>query len=338
MSKAVFIHGPHDVRVGPYQPPPPRNDTVMLKVAAVGLCGSDLHYYKDGGIGAAVIAKPFVPGHEFAGHLVNDEPALGLPRGALVAVDPNRACGQCEYCLAGHANLCPKVEFIGAPPFDGAMTETIAVPSELVVPIPQGFTPLQAVMLEPLGVAIHAIDLAKPRLGESVALIGCGPIGLLILEVLKVAGAGDVFAIDPIETRRDFALKLGAKRAGSSVKDIVQWSNGAGYPLVIEATNSPDGFNDAVLAAKIGGRVVLVGIPDGNSYTLDAAQARRRGLKIKFSRRMGHVYPRAIDLVAQGKVDVVSMVTNEFALDDAPEAFRLHAEGAPGVIKSLIVP
>lgn len=338
MSKAVFIHGAHDVRVGPYEPPPPRNDSVMLKVAAVGLCGSDLHYYKDGGIGAAVIAKPFVPGHEFAGYLVNDEAKLGLARGTLVAVDPNRACGQCEYCLAGHANLCPKVEFIGAPPFDGAMTETIAVPSELVVPIPQSFTPLQGVMLEPLGVAIHAIDLAKPRLGESVALIGCGPIGLLILEVLNAAGAGDIYAVDPIETRRDFALKLGAKRAGSSVKDIAQWSNGKGYPLVIEATNSPDGFNDAVLAAKIGGRVVLVGIPDGNSYTLDAAQARRRGLKIKFSRRMGHVYPRAIDLVAKGKVDVVSMVTNEFALDDAPKAFRLHAEGAPGVIKSLIVP
>ena len=156
--------------------------------------------------------------------------------------------------------------------------------------------------------------------------------------MLKAAGAGDIFAIDPIETRRDFALKLGAKQVGSSVKDIAQWSKGAGYPLVIEATNSPDGFNDAVLAAKIGGRVVLVGIPDGNSYTLDAAQARRRGLKIKFSRRMGHVYPRAIDLVAQGKVDVVSMVTNEFALDDAPKAFKLHAEGAPGVIKSLIVP
>ena len=151
MSKAVFIHGAHDVRVGPYTPPPPRNDSVMLKVAAVGLCGSDLHYYKDGGIGGAVITKPFVPGHEFAGYLVNDEAKLGLARGTLVAVDPNRACGACEYCLAGHANLCPKVEFIGAPPFDGAMTETIAVPSELVVPIPQSFTPLQGVMLEPFG-------------------------------------------------------------------------------------------------------------------------------------------------------------------------------------------
>jgi L-iditol 2-dehydrogenase len=338
MSKAVFIHGAHDVRVGPYEPALPRNDSVMLDVAAVGLCGSDLHYYKDGGIGAAVIAKPFVPGHEFAGYLAQDEERLGLKRGTLVAVDPNRACGHCEYCLAGHPNLCPKVEFIGAPPFDGAMTEKIAVPSELIVPIPEHFTPLQAVMLEPLGVAIHAIDLAKPRLGESVALLGCGPIGLLILQVLKAAGAGDVFAIDPIETRRNFALRLGAARAGASVRDIPAWSNGAGFPLVIEATNSPDGFNDAVLSAKIGGRVVLVGIPDGNSYTLDAAQARRRGLKIKFSRRMGHVYPRAIDLVARGKVDVVSMVTNEFGLDDAPKAFKLHAEGAPGVVKSLIVP
>jgi L-iditol 2-dehydrogenase len=241
MSKAVFLHGAYDVRVGPYQPGPPRNNSVTLDVAAVGLCGSDLHYYKDGGIGSAVIAKPFVPGHEFAGYLTSDVDALGLKRGTLVAVDPNKACGKCEFCLAGHENLCPKVEFIGAPPFDGAMTERIAVPAEQIVAIPDGFTPLKGVMLEPLGVAIHAIDLAKPKLGERVALLGCGPIGLLILQVLKAAGAGVVFAVDPIETRRDFALKLGAAGVGRSVHDIAEWSNGEGYPLVIEATNSPDG-------------------------------------------------------------------------------------------------
>jgi L-iditol 2-dehydrogenase len=338
MSRALFIHGAHDARVAPFNLREGGPDTVLLDVAAVGLCGSDLHYYKDGGIGSALIRAPFVPGHEFAGYVCEDVDAFGLKSGSLVAVDPNIACGHCEFCERGHPNLCPNVVFIGAPPYDGAMTEQIFVPVSQVVPVPQTFSPLEAVMLEPLGVAIHAVDLAKPRLLERVALVGCGPIGLLILQVLKAAGAGEILAVDPQEHRRAMAARLGADRVGTSVEDIRAWTEREGCPLVIEATNSPHGFRDAVLAAKIGGRIVLVGIPDGDSYTLPAAEARRRGLKIKFARRMGEVYPRAIELVAKAKVDVTALVTDEVGLDEAPDAFRRHAENAPGVIKTLIYP
>ncbi len=338
MMDALFLHAAFDARVASFNLREPREGETLIKVAAVGLCGSDLHYYKDGGIGAAQIVKPFVPGHEFAGWLEADVPSLNLSRGTLVAVDPNKACGHCEHCEAGFPNLCPRVEFIGAPPFDGAMTNRLWVPESQIVPIPDGMTPLEGVMLEPLGVAIHAVDLAKPRLLEKVALLGAGPIGLLILQVLKVAGAGDVFVIDPLAHRREMALKLGAAGVGATLDDFQTWAGKTGAPLVIEATNSPMGMRDAVMAAKIGGRVVLVGIPDGDIYSLPAAEARRRGLKIKFSRRMGHVYPRAIELVSKGLVDVQSMVSHRFALADSPEAFRLHAENAPGMIKSLIFP
>lgn len=338
MTRALFLHAAHDARVAPFNLREGRPGETLLDVAAVGLCGSDLHYYKDGGIGSAEIRAPFVPGHEFGGWLGEDIAELGLRRGALVAVDPNRACGQCAHCHAGHPNLCPHVEFIGAPPIDGAMAHRIWVPRAQLVPLPEAFTPLDAVMLEPLGVAIHAVDLAKPRLLERVALLGCGPIGLLILQVLRAAGAGEVLAIDPQEHRRAMALRLGAARIGASVAELRDWTGGEGAPLVIEATNSPFGFRDAVLAARIGGRVVLVGIPDGDTYTLPAAEARRRGLKIKFSRRMGEVYPRAIALVASGKVNVAALVTHRFGLEDAPEAFRLHAADAEGLVKSLIYP
>ncbi len=338
MTRALFLHAAHDARVAPYNLRAGRSGETLLEVAAVGLCGSDLHYYKDGGIGSAQIRAPFVPGHEFGGWLCEDIGELGLRRGALVAVDPNRACGHCAQCREGHANLCPNVEFIGAPPIDGAMAHRIWVPRSQLVKLPDGFTPLDAVMLEPLGVAIHAVDLAKPRLLERVALIGCGPIGLLILQVLKAAGAGEVLAIEPQAHRRNIAERLGADRVGASVAELRDWTAGQGAPLVLEATNSPHGFRDAVLAAAIGGRVVLVGIPDGDSYTLPAAEARRRGLKIKFSRRMGEVYPRAIALVASGKVDVATLVTRRFGLEEAPEAFRLHAADAEGMVKTLIYP
>ena len=338
MSHALFLHAAYDARVAPFNLREGRPGETLLKVAAVGLCGSDLHYYKDGGIGSAQIKQAFVPGHEFGGWLTEDIPELGAQAGALVAVDPNKACGHCPWCREGHANLCPNVEFIGAPPFDGAMTQRIWVPRSQVVKLPAGFSPLDAVMLEPLGVAIHAVDLAKPRLLERVALLGCGPIGLLILQVLRASGAGDILAVDPQPHRRELARELGAARVGASVAEVASWTEGEGAPLVIEATNAPEGFRDAIEAARIGGRVVLVGIPDGDTYMLPAAAARRRALKIKFARRMGHVYPRAIALVASGKVDVARLVTNRVPLSDGPEAFRQHAENVPGLVKTLIYP
>jgi L-iditol 2-dehydrogenase len=336
VSQALFIHGRNDARVAPFNLGDGTADQVLLEVAAVGLCGSDLHYYKDGGIGAALIQAPFVPGHEFGGYLCEDLDELSLKRGDLVAIDPNNACGHCEWCHEGYFNLCPNVEFIGAPPFDGAMTTRIWVRKSQIVPLPPGFDALQAVMLEPLGVAIHAVDLAKPRLMERVAVLGCGPIGLLIIQVLKVAGAGEILAVDPLQHRRAMAAHLGAKVTGS-VTEIVEWSSG-GCALVIEATNSPLGFRDAVAASRIGGRIVLVGIPDGDLYQLSAADARRRALKIKFARRMGEVYPRAIELVKSGKVDVASMVSHRIGLDETPAAFQALAENAPGYIKVLIYP
>lgn len=338
MSSALFLHGAHDARVANLNLRAGEPDETLLKVAAVGICGSDLHYFKDGGIGSAVIKSPFVPGHEFGGWLEDDVEELGLARGTLVAVDPNGACGDCAYCRAGHPNLCPNVRFIGAPPFDGAMTERLWVPKDAIVPLPAGFTAEQAAMLEPLGVAIHATNLAKPKLLETVALLGCGPIGLLLLQVLKAAGAGDVYMIDPLAHRRQAASKLGAAKVGASLDDLADWTSGEGCPLVVEATNAPEGFRDAVLATRIGGRIVLVGIPDGDVYTLPAAEARRRALTIKLVRRMGPVYPDAIRLVASGKVDVLAVISHRIGIAEAPDAFRRHTENAPGLIKTMILP
>ncbi len=335
MSRALFIHGTRDVRVAPFNLREGREGEVLLEVASVGVCGSDLHYYKDGGIGSAVIQSPFVPGHEFGGRLCDDVEDRGLRRGQLVAVDPAKSCGHCEWCRAGHPNLCPHVQFTGAPPFDGAMTERIWAAKSQLVGLPESFDALDAAMLEPLGVAIHAVGLAKPRLLERVGVLGCGPIGLLIMQVLKAAGAGEILACDPLPHRRAMAEKLGADRVADRVANLVEWSEG-GCPLVLEATNSPFGFRDAVRAARIGGRIVLVGIPDGDTYTLPAADARRRGLNIKFARRMGDVYPLAIQLLAEGKVDVRSIVTHRVGLEEAPGVFAALAADVPGYGKALI--
>lgn len=338
-NTALFIHGAGDVRVGEHTALEPLASEVMVNIAAVGVCGSDLHYYKDGGIGGAIISTPFVPGHEFSATLTRDLPSLDLQQGELVAVDPATPCHACEWCSKGYHNLCPKVKFIGAPPFNGAMTQSLAVPESGLIKLPSDMTADQAAMLEPLGVCIHAIDLAKPRLMETVAVLGCGGIGLGIIQLLVLSGCQRIIGIDPQPHRTKKALSLGAHFVGCDVNAVQEITEGRGCDLVIESTNSPDGMLHSIQSAAIGGRVILVGIPDGDAYsTVSAAEARRRGLDLRFSRRMGDVYQRAIKLVHEQRVDVDTLITHRFRLDESPEAFRLQCDEADDLIKSMIYP
>ncbi|HKJ94512.1 MAG TPA: alcohol dehydrogenase catalytic domain-containing protein [Gammaproteobacteria bacterium] len=336
--RATYIHGVRDVRLGDKADPDRQAEAVLIRVSGVGVCGSDLHYYLEGGIGSACIHEPFVPGHEMAGWIVDDRPDLGLKKGQLVAVEPAKPCGHCEWCERGEINLCPNVEFLGAPPYHGAMTETIAVRPSQVFPVPEGFSVAEAVMLEPLGVGIQTMDLAKQRVFETVAVIGCGPIGLCLTQLARLQGADRVYAIDPVDYRREAAGRLGADDIADSHERIAQWTDGRGVDLVLEATNSPHGFQHAAEAVRIGGRLILAGFPEGNQYTLDASLARRKGLVIKFVRRMGHVYPRAIKMVAEKRVDMEAIVTHRFTLEESNRAFELQSACQDGALKSIIVP
>ena len=338
MGTAAFIHGAGDVRIGAHSATPADDTSTIVSVEAVGVCGSDLHYYKDGGIGSAVIEKPFVPGHEFSARLTGDIESLHLQSGQLVAIDPAQPCHRCEWCVDGYHNLCPHVVFLGAPPNHGALTQHIRVPLNSIVAIPESMSADQAAMLEPLGVCIHAIDLATPELLETVAVIGCGAIGLGIIQLLALSGCGQVYAIDPQQHRHEAAQALGAI-GGENLDVVLDHTQGRGCDLVIEASNSPDGLSLAVRAARIGGRAVMVGIPDGDLYNpVSAAEARRRGLTLKFSRRMGNVYPRAIELVHSQLVDVDCLISHRFTLQQTADAFELQANETDGLLKSMIYP
>jgi len=338
--EAAFIRGIREVAVGELIPPRPAEDELLIEVEAVGICGSDLHYYLEGAIGQQVVeGLGFVPGHEFAGRIA-DEGAerFGLEPGILVAVDPATPCGRCEWCHRGHVNLCPFVRFTGAPPHQGAMAGLVTARPQALFAVPEGFDATDAALLEPLGVAIHAVDLARPKLLESCAVIGCGAIGLLTLQVAAVAGVGETIAVEPLPERRAAAVELGADRAVASVAELLEATHGRGVDLVLEATDARHGFQLAAEAARIGGRIVLIGIPEGDGYALQASLARRKGLSVKFSRRMGHVYPRAIELVRRGLVDVRRIATHHFPLAQASEAFARQAARADGIIKGILHP
>ncbi len=339
---AAFIHGIKDMRLGTMPRPEPKADELLLRVRSVGVCGSDLHYYLEQGIGSAKIREPLVLGHEFSAEIVDERVEApefkhyGFKRGALVAVDPAKPCYKCEWCERGHHNLCPNIEFTGAPPYHGAMREYITASPKQIFAVPEGFSADDAVMLEPLGIALHALDLAKLKPMASVAVLGCGTIGLLILQVAKLCGAGTLYAVDPLEYRLDIAKKLGADVVVKSHQNVLTQTNGRGADVVIEATNSPLGPRQATETVAIGGEVILVGIPEGDEFSLTASQIRRKGLTIKLSRRMGNVYPRCIEILHKKLVNVKPIVTHHFPLAQTPEAFALQAAYRDGSVKSMI--
>jgi L-iditol 2-dehydrogenase len=337
--RAVFIHAPFDVRLGDLPTPNAAPGLVLVDVEAVGLCGSDLHYYKEGAIGAAqTITAPFVPGHEVAGRVRDAVPERGIAAGARVVIDPARPCGACEWCHRALHNLCPKTLMLGAPPNHGGMTATVAVAPEQLFAVPERFSASTTALLEPFGVCIHAVDLARPQWFETVAVLGAGPIGLGILQLLRVAGVHEPLVVEPVAYRRDAALRLGAGAVFDTVEALVAATGGRGADLVLEATNSPTGFADAAEAAVIGGRLVVVGIPDGNAYSFEAAVARRKQLQVVFSRRMGDVLPRAIRLAAEGRIDLEAWISHRVGLDAVPEAFAMLADYRDGALKVLVEP
>jgi len=326
----IRVHGVRDLRLHNETIPTPSSEDERVRVRSVGICGSDLHWYAEAGIGDTPLERPIVLGHEFAGR---------LPGGELVAVDPAIACGGCEFCLEGNPNFCTALHFAGTVHDDGALQEYVVWPRTLLHVLPDTFSADEGSMLEPLGVAIHAVDLAHMRAGNSVAIFGSGPIGLLLIQVARAAGSGQIFATDPLPHRLDAALQYGATDvfqtdAGNARTAIWSATRERGVDVSFEAAGENDALEAAIHTCKRGGRVMVVGIPSVDQTTFSAAGVRHKGLTLKWVRRMKHTYPRAIQLVESGQVDVGSMVTHHFSLEDYEAAFDLatRREGLKVVI------
>ena len=319
--RVARLYGVEDVRVAEEPRPEPGEGEDLVRVTAVGLCGSDLHWFAQGGIGDAVLSRPLVLGHEFGGVVE------GGPRnGVRVAVDPAVPCGRCESCLEGNRNLCPSVRFAGHSVTDGALRQYVAWPRHLLHPVPDALSDADAAVLEPLGVAVHAVDLAHLRAAATVVVVGCGPIGLAAVQVARAAGATTVVAVEPLAHRRAAAAAWADAVLDPGAPDLhdalAAATGGRGADAVIECAGNDDAVAIAVEAARPGATVVLAGIPDDDRTAFPAGTARRKGLTLRMSRRMKEVYPRAIALVEHGAVDVRSLVTHTYPLEQATEAFR----------------
>jgi len=276
-----------------------------VRVTAVGLCGSDRHWFLEGGIGDAVLDRPLVLGHEFVGTIES-----GSRAGERVALDPAVPCGRCSICLGGNPHLCPELRFAGHGATDGALRTSLAWPERLAHALPDDLSDTEGSLLEPLGVALHAVDLAKARPGSTAGVFGCGPLGLLLVQTLRAAGVETIVASDPLPHRAEAAASLGATLENREVD------------VTFEAAGDDAALADAMAAVRPGGRVVLVGIPEGDRTTFTASTARRKGLTLLLCRRMKPAdLPRAIRLAEAGEVELGGLVSGRFALSEWREAF-----------------
>ena len=340
--KAHVLHGARDIRFEEVPKPVPRPHEVLVKVRAAGICGSDLHYHAHGRCGNFIPTRPFTLGHEFAGDIV----AVGDPKnspliGRRVAVDPSRPCGRCKLCRQGRYNLCPEMVYFGSasvdPPSEGCFSEYVAAPAANCAPLPDGFEYAWGALLEPLSVAMHAVQRSGGVSGKSVLITGGGTIGQMILLVASAFGASKVVVSDVKPFARSFAIAQGA----TATLDPTQADCAAhaaaiapdGFEVVAEAAGVAAALKQAFGLAAKGATVVQVGtLQDGTEIPANALLTRE--LQYVGSWRFANVFERVIELVVSGRIDVRPLITSRYPFERLGDAI-LAANGAE-VIKVQI--
>ncbi len=321
------------------QAPDPGPGQVTVRLRAVGICGSDMHWYLEGGIGANRAKYPQVLGHEPAGEII----ALGkgvehLHLGQKVAVEPAIHCGHCEQCLTGRANNCLHGTFMGSSGIPGLFLEYATVPATNCDPIPDNFTFAQITMLEPLAVMCHVLELVNIRVGDTVAVMGAGPIGMLCSTIAKIAGASHVYIGDKVPHRLELAKKMGADSA-YDIKHmhqaVMDETRGRGVDVVIDAAAAAETINLGLKLARVSGNYTLIGIPSEHEVGIDMNVAMNKELTIQTIRRSNHNGHAALGLLKSGKVSD-AMITHCLPLEKTPQAFELLANYADGVGKVVI--
>jgi L-iditol 2-dehydrogenase len=340
--RAAVLIEPGRVELRAVPRPDPGPDDVLVAPRAVGICGSDLHLYRHGRIGTSVVEAPLVIGHESAGEVV----AVGarverLRPGDRVVIEPGIACGSCRWCHSGEYNLCSRVRFLGIPPSDGTMAEAVVAPARFVHRLPDALSWADGAMIEPFAIGLQAVRSAGVEPGASVVVLGAGPIGLMILQAARIRGATTLIAVDVAERPLAMARELGATatldgRGGDLADRVRALTGGDGADHAIEAVGAAATVQAALDAVRRGGTVTLVGIAEQPGIPLDTIKIVRTGLTLRSSFRYAHVHGAALQLAADGRVDLRTFVTHRFPFDDVAAAFREVASRKSEVVKAVV--
>ena len=334
---------PREMRLVEQEIEAPGPGEVQVRVNAVGICGSDLHSYVEGGIGDMACQYPMVLGHEPSGTLVKTGAGVtGWAPGDRAALEPALYCYHCEFCRTGHHNVCANIRFLSNSGYPGFFRELLNLPVSNLLPVPRGLSFEVASMFEPLAVAMHSMKFAAVQLGETVAVFGAGPIGLLTVACLKVTGAGRIWAIEPVAHRREMALRMGADVALDPgeidvVRRIRADTGNRGVDCAVDCAAKEHTTNWAIQIARNAGRVVLTGIHSGAMVPFEVSPMRRKELAILNVRRSNHESHDALALLTARMAWFAPLVTHTRPLSEIADAFTLTEHYADGVGKMVIV-
>jgi L-iditol 2-dehydrogenase len=343
--KAAFLTGMRKLEVREVPVPRIENETdVLLRVRAVGLCGSDIQYYSTGRIGSDVVQYPFIVGHECVAEVeeVGSEVKRVEP-GDLVVIDPAVTCGECDQCLQDRPNTCRSLRFLGCPgQLEGCLAEFVTVPESNCIPLETDLKIERSILTEPLSIGLYSIGLLGAFKAATAAILGSGPIGLSAALAARDNGIHTIYMTDRIDERLEAAQKAGAIWTGnpdrSDIVKEIESLEPEGLDAVFECCGDQDALDQGVELLRPGGKLLIVGIPESDLISFDAHKLRRKEISIQNVRRQRGCIPTAIDLIKKLKADVDFMVTHVFNLEETQEAFELVEHYHDGVIKAIIKP
>ncbi|MBA8823742.1 L-iditol 2-dehydrogenase [Saccharopolyspora lacisalsi] len=315
--RAAVLTGPSTVAVQHRPVPVPARDEVLVRVGSVGICGSDVHYYRHGRIGSMIVDGPLVLGHEAGGRVVDtgDDVDTAL-LGQRVALEPQRPCRRCHHCKGGRYNLCPEMEFFATPPIDGAFCDYVTVPADFAHPVPDTLSDEAVALLEPLSVGVWACHKGDVGPGSRVFVTGAGPIGAVTVQAARAAGATEIIVSDPVASRRERMLDFGASRvvdSGTFVPDDLD------ADAFIDCSGATPAVLGGIRAVRGGGAVVLVGL-GAEEMLLPVQYLQNKEITLTGTFRYVDTWPAAISLVTSGRIDLDGMVTARYPLERAEDA------------------
>ena len=319
-----------------------KENDVLIRLEAVGVCGSDIHYYTSGRIGSQVVRFPFPVGHESGGTVVEVGKAVRKVKpGDRIAIEPAITCGECDQCLAGRPNTCRNIRFLGCPgQADGCLSEYIVMPESNCFPIPGHMTFEEAAISEPLAIGVYAVNRSIPMKNAKIGILGFGPIGMSVMLPALAKGASRIYVTDKIGERLKIASAGGAAWTGNPDKEnIVQAINDeepAQLDVVFECCGKQEAVDEAVEIVKPGGRIMMIGIPEVDRISFQIDKMRRKEITFVNVRRQAHCVQEALDLMANRKVNAAAMATHHYQFPRTKDAFDLVDGYQDGVMKAMI--
>jgi L-iditol 2-dehydrogenase len=304
---------------------------VVVRIEAVGVCGSDAAYYRVGYIGDWIVQGPIVLGHEVAGQVHEVGPEVSRVRaGDRVAIEPGTPCRDCRECMAGRYHLCPDLAFLATPPYDGALVQYLAIDERNLFVIPDVMSYEEGAMCEPLSVGIWACRRANLQPGDNVLVTGAGPVGVLAAQTARALGAGSVTITDVSPFRLELSARLGLET------ELAEQPGNRRFDVLLECSGAPGVLAQGLARLGPNGRAAMVGMPK-QPIELPLSNLNVNELTLGLVNRYAHTWPTAIALISSGRVDAAAIVTHHFPLAET-EAALTNTEREPNSLKAIVHP